>query len=212
MESRKTGLLRLRHCLETWEADDDARAGQRRRFAVLADPSSVSRPVVVDQLFQTPAALADRMAALLPSAAAAVLEPSAGLGRLYRAARKVGPDRDITLVELSSECCRELYREISDDPQTRLLQRDFLGCDPGELGLFGAVLMNPPFRRGTDVRHILHARRFLEPGGVLVALCYGGVTQRRQLAGIVDSWVDLPEHSFRCEGTDAPAALVTWRG
>jgi len=209
-ESRSRGLLRLRHAREIHEARDQDMEHERRRFLTLADPANAARSVVADQLFQTPPCLAARLAASVPRGVR-TLEPSAGLGRLYSALRDID-DRPVVLVEVAPVCCGELYRRIEGDDNARLIQGDFLEQCPEQLGRFGAVVMNPPFRRGTDVRHILHARRFLEPGGVLVALCYGGVTQRRQLAGIVDSWVDLPEHSFRCEGTDAPAALVTWRG
>lgn len=208
-ESRARGLLRLRHARECHEAREEDMAHERRRFLALADPASAPRAIVADQLFQTPPALAARLAALVP-AGTNTLEPSAGLGRIYRALRDLD-DRQIVLVEIAPACCGELYRLIEGDDATRLVQGDFLSQSPEVLGKFGAVVMNPPFRRGTDVKHIEHARRFLSPGGVLVAVCFAGAIQRRKLAPVVDTWEELPPASFRSEGTDAATAIVTIR-
>lgn len=208
-ESRARGLLRLRHARECHEAREEDMAHERRRFLSLADPASAPRAIVADQLFQTPPALAARLAALVP-AGVSTLEPSAGLGRIYRALRDLDV-RPIVLVEIAPACCGELYRQIEGDPNARLIQGDFLEQCPEQLGRFGAVVMNPPFRRGTDVRHIQHACRFLAPGGVLVAVCYAGLIQERKLRPLVDSWEELPPGSFRSEGTEAATAIVTVR-
>lgn len=208
-DSRARGLLRLAHLREHHEARGEDMDFERRRFAALRDDASATRVVVADQLFQTPAALAARLAGMVP-AGVATLEPSAGLGRIYRALRDLD-DRPLVLVEVSPACCGELYRLIEGDDATRLVQGDFLSQSPEVLGKFGAVVMNPPFRRGTDVKHIEHARRFLSPGGVLVAVCFAGAIQRRKLAPVVDTWEELPPASFRSEGTDAATAIVTIR-
>jgi 16S rRNA G1207 methylase RsmC len=70
-------------------------------------------------------------------------------------------------------------------------------------------MMNPPFRRGLDVQHILHARRFLKPGGLLISLCYGGIVQARGLRPIATTWEVLPSGSFKSEGTTAETVLLT---
>ena len=66
---------------------------------------------------------------------------------------------------------------------------DFLRCsaDAGDLGLFDAVLMNPPFGRGADVEHITHALTMLKPGGCLVALCANGPRQNASLRPLVEA-------------------------
>lgn len=208
-DSQKLGRLRLRHLLETTEAVGESMAHERQRFERLADPSAKTRAVSSFNLFQTPEPLADRLASMLPLRGR-VLEPSAGLGRLYRAVR-LRSDCCAVLVEQSPECCAELYREIAGDEAASLVQADFLACDAQRLGgLFDAVLMNPPFKMGTDVKHILHARGLLAPGGRLVALCASGPKQHAKLKPIADNWEELSAGAFKSEGTSVAAAICVF--
>jgi 16S rRNA G1207 methylase RsmC len=133
-----------------------------------------------------------------------ILEPSAGLGRLYRATRAAGHAGPMVLVDISPDCCRELYGVIDGDNAT-LRQGDFLTMD---LGRFDGAIMNPPFKQGRDIRHIRHALAMLNPGGRLVALCYNGPRQREQLRPLATSWVELEPGSFRSEGTGAAVVLA----
>ncbi len=202
------GKLRLLHLREQTEAAGDTLAAERSRFAALADPSSRPRAVSAFNLFQTPPAIADRMAALLLptlSASSVVLEPSAGLGRLYRAIRQAGHDGPVVLAEQSPDCCRELYEMTREDRQATLRQGDFLGMHIKA----DAVLMNPPFKRGRDIKHIFHALEQLRPGGLLVSLCYNGVRQNKKLRPLTDSWEILPAGSFKSEGARAEIVLLT---
>ena len=66
---------------------------------------------------------------------------------------------------------------------------DFLQCsgDVEDLGLFDAVLMNPPFAQGADIEHITHALTMLKPGGRLVALCTNGPRQNASLRPMVEA-------------------------
>lgn len=184
-----------------WELADNA-----SRFDRLRDDDDKPRVVSSFNLFQTPEPLAARLSRMVNMGR--VLEPSAGLGRLYRAVRNVDSDCHVTLVEQSEECCEELEREISDDHNSRLVRGDFLACDPATLGLFDSVVMNPPFKQGCDVRHILHAATFVADGGRLVAICAAGPRQRDKLQAIASQWIDLPAGSFREAGTNVNAAIV----
>lgn len=112
-ESRQRGLLRLRHLLEVTEAKGEEMDEKRPRFGKLADPAGKPRAVSSFNLFQTPEPLADQMAQMLPLLGR-VLEPSAGLGRLYRAIRKIS-ECPITLVEISPDC-----RGVQGNPRLRL--------------------------------------------------------------------------------------------
>lgn len=206
-DSQKTGRLRLRHLLETTEARAAEMADQRPRFDRLANKESAPRVVSSFNLFQTPEAIADKMAALLRPEGR-ILEPSAGLGRLYRAVR-YRSDCPMVLVEVSPDCCAELYRETEHDQAARLVSGDFLECTADRLGgVFDRIIMNPPFKLGTDVKHIQHARELLAPGGRLVALCYNGTRQRAVLKPIADHWEELPEGAFKSEGTRAAVVLM----
>lgn len=206
-ESQLTGRLRLRHLLETTEAVAEEMAVERLRYERLADPTSAPRVVSAFNLFQTPPNLATRLVSHLDDFKS-ILEPSAGLGRIYQAIREAEPTADCTLVEVAPGCAGELYRATENDSNARLVQGDFLAMSPDRLGMFCAVAMNPPFKQGTDIRHILHALDFVRPGGRLVALCANGPRQRAKLKPIATIWEELPAGSFKSEGTNVNAALL----
>jgi trans-aconitate methyltransferase len=161
------------------------------------------RAVSAFNLFQTPEVLADRAVSLIPEGfnPKKILEPSAGLGRLYRAMLKRFPEATYTLIENSPECSRELW-----ELPVEFLQRDFLTvCDRQ----FNLIVMNPPFKNGADVKHINHALKLLAPGGFLVAFCYNGVRQNKYLRTIASTWEVLPTKAFKESGTNANSVLLT---
>ena len=179
------------------------------RLALRHANGSAPRAVSAFQLFQTPPALATRLvAALHLSPGARVLEPSAGLGRILDALAPFNP-RETVAVELAPPCARELF--IQDRPHVSILQRDFLSLSPAETGLFDAVVMNPPFHLRADIRHILHARSFLKPGGSLAALCLLSSHRLASLRPLCSSWEVLPASTFAAEGTHVVTALLTLR-
>lgn len=185
----------------------------RERFCALEyrkENGTAPKAVSSFNLFQTPSPIAFRMASIVEGhcgGSCRVLEPSAGLGRIYRALMDVLPSCRVSLVEQSPDCSAELYRICRDGD--RLFQRDFLEFSPEEAGLFDAVCMNPPFKMGADIRHIRHALEMLRPGGILVSLCYNGSRQNQILKPMADSWEVLPEGSFSKEGTSASVVLLT---
>lgn len=67
------------------------------------------------------------------------------------------------------------------DPSVRRDGDHFLSLDPDDLGSFDHVIMNPPFENANDIRHIQHAKAFLKPRGLLVAICADGPRQREKL-------------------------------
>jgi len=209
-QSQLTGRLRLRHLLEVTEAKAEEMAAERPRFERLADPASAPRVVSAPQLFQTPEPLAARLAAMFP-AFGRTLEPSAGLGRLYRAVRARDPGCHVTLIETAAECAGELYRVTAADTACQLLQRDFLECTVTQLGKFDSVIMNPPFTRGSDIAHIRHALTLLAPGGRLVAICAAGPRQRAAFQDTATEWIDLPAGSFKESYTNVAAAIVVFQ-
>ncbi len=180
----------------------------RDTFARLADPSAAPRAVSSFNLFQTPASVAQSMVewATLRRNLGRTLEPSAGLGRLYKAARAHDDVADMVLVEQSAEVFAELCRIVGTDSSTQTRCGDFLTVDG--LGTFDTILMNPPFQRRTDVKHILHAVNLLRIGGVLVALCASGPKQKRELEPLASKWIDLPADTFKSEGTRVNASLL----
>jgi predicted RNA methylase len=173
------------------------------------------------QFFETPEDIARKMAdiaTLRPTDR--VLEPSAGLGAIARIACEI--------VGVENVVCYEA------DPQRRLalIQAgfsvrghaeagndlcDFLSVDPKRIVDIDVVLMNPPFARGQDIAHVLHAFKFLRPGGRLIAITSPGWTFRQEhkyqeFREFVDQHMfhqeALPAGTFKASGTNASAILL----
>lgn len=169
------------------------------------------------QQFWTPPALADRIAALAEIRPDhRVYEPSAGKGALIRAALRFAPLAHISAVEIDATLHRALEREFFTAADSLGCQRaDFLALRP--IRVFDRILMNPPFARQADIRHVAHALRFLKPGGRMVAILSAGVLSRDNrltadfrtdiaLAG--GRFELLPDGSFRESGTMVHACLL----
>ena len=98
-----------------------------------------------------------------------VLEPNGGKGALISALRRYcnrnGLDWkevgcNTVTVELDPRLCTGLEATYE---YIHVRQMDFLDCTMDNLGYFDRILMNPPFTRGQDVKHILHATKFIDP-------------------------------------------------
>jgi predicted RNA methylase len=187
---------------------------------------AIANEAVVDfkktlQFFETPEDVARKMAdiaTLRPNER--VLEPSAGLGAIARIASQI--------VGLENVVCYEA------DPQRRLALInaglsvrghaeagndfcDFLSVDPKRIIDIDVVLMNPPFARGQDIAHVLHAFNFLQLGGRLVAITSPGWTFRQErkyqeFREFVEQHMfhqeALPAGTFKASGTNASAILL----
>lgn len=184
----------------------------RGRFDALAgrhEAGTAPRAVSAFQLFQTPPDVAAQLAeALQLRSGARILEPSAGLGRLLDAVAHYEP-REVVAVESAPQCAAELYRQ--NRARVTLRQADFLTVFPHDLGLFDAVIMNPPFHLCADVRHIEHALTFLSPGGRLAALCMAGPHRDARLRSEASEWRPLPPLSFSREGTRIDVVLAVFQ-
>lgn len=164
--------------------------------------------VSAPQLFPTPAHLAKRMVSIAnPLIGERVLEPSAGTGRILEALPRTVCD--VVAVELNHSLAAILK---SSSLAAEVLQADFLQCN-GDLGKFDAVIMNPPFENGVDIKHITHALHMVKPGGRLVAICANGPRQNAQLRPLVESmggnWEVLPTGTFEESGTGVNTVLLS---
>lgn len=173
---------------------------------------------VAAQLFPTPRDLAARVveeARLRPGDR--ILEPSAGTGRLIDAAlASPWEGGELVAVEKNPALASALLAKYEGTVKVR--HADFLECN-GELGDFSVVVMNPPFGDQADVRHVMHATKFLRPGGRLVAIMSAGVTFRSdrmstEFRAFVESRggtiEELPADSFKESGTKVNAVLVSF--
>ncbi len=163
--------------------------------------------VSAPQLFPTPPDVAARVAELAELAPGlCVLEPSAGTGNLVRAVLD-RVDTEVLAYEVNASLCAQLSRAF---PSYKLQVRckDFLEVTDFQ-GQYPRVVMNPPFANAADIAHILHARTFLAPGGILVAICADGPRQHDQLRPLAETWEALPAGTF--DGTNVRAVLLTMR-
>lgn len=177
------------------------------RESLRAGVQTISAP----QLFPTPVDVAAQMADAAELAPGLrILEPSAGTGRLIDAAALSAWEwnGECVAVEHSEVLARNLRAKYSG---VDVRQADFLACN-GDLGTFDRVLMNPPFENAADVKHILHARSMLRPGGVLVAICANGPRQAEALRPLAETWEPLPPDTFKAQGTGVRTVLLTMRG
>lgn len=197
-----------REAREAAQAEGADYAAMRQALKTGQAVQVVSAP----QLFPTPPDVAARMVALADvQPGARVLEPSAGTGALLRALRDSEAWEDVGHV-WAVEIDHDLTQMLGRTPAGAhtVIRSDFLQVAPDRFGPVDVVLMNPPFKDAADVRHILHARRFLAPGGRLVAICAAGPRQHEALQPLADSWEYLPPGTF--EGTNVRAVLLTMRG
>jgi predicted RNA methylase len=160
--------------------------------------------------FETPPAIVEKImqrATLKPGMI--VLEPSAGRGAIAGAAMKIGVEvHTFERLEPNVEALRRLgLRHVG--------LGDFLEQDVAPI--YHRVLMNPPFAKRADVRHVTYAARFLRHGGKLVAIMSAGVQFRsdretanfREMVERAGGSIDrLPEDSFKPCGTSVNTVIV----
>lgn len=114
--------------------------------------------------FPTPPALAERMAQELDiKPGMKVLEPSAGKGDLADAVKAAQPEADVKVIEPLSD-----LREILTMKNHEVIDTNFENFETDQK--FDRVIMNPPFSKNRDIRHVRKAYELLAPGGKMVAI------------------------------------------
>lgn len=160
------------------------------------------------------------------SAPVHVLEPSAGTGNLARLAaafelpewrRERGCTSDVRVdcIEIQRDLAANLLRE---GIYNRVIPADFLSITPEAMGrLYDLVLMNPPFDRERDIDHVIHALKFVKPGGALHAIMSAGTefretkkatAFREMVERMGGKFEDLPAGSFASVGTNVNTVIV----
>lgn len=141
-----------------------------------------------------------------------VLEPSAGQGAIAYACAAEGAIVDCYEVQQSNAFLLAMNAP-HDLGETKTA--DFLAVDP--VATYDRVVMNPPFLKQADIKHVTHALKFLRPGGLLVAVMSAGVTFRsdartsdfRELVEHRGGRIEpLPENSFKASGTGVNTVIV----
>lgn len=159
------------------------------------------------QAFYTPPDLADEIALLANVSGHVVLEPSAGEGALADACMKFGA-ASVRCIELNPESVAKLEAKGYSAPTCA----DFLTQKPATP--YKRIVMNPPFAKNQDIKHIARALAWLSHDGLLVSVLSGN-TERPKLKQILNGhdWKikDLPRGAFKSSGTDVATAILTLR-
>lgn len=166
------------------------------------------------EFFETPAALVERVIRKARIERGMLVgEPNAGQGALALAAAEIVGIENVHCHELMPANVLHLQR-LGFNVQAPV---DFLGTQPRPV--LDRVVMNPPFSGGRDMQHVLHASKWLKPGGRLVSITSTQWRDRETAAaGAFREFLDrhnadiddIPSGAFRQSGTDVPTLLVTF--
>lgn len=138
-----------------------------------------------------------------------VLEPEAGDGQLAEAISARFPGVKISCIEWSYS-----LQEILELRGYPVLGNDFLEYHGGP---YTAVIMNPPFEKGQDIDHIMHAYDMVADDGWLLSVASEGcffnknkkVKQFREWLDEVGAEVyDLPSGAFAESGTGVKTRYI----
>lgn len=194
-------------------------------------PDTLERAVLTGEItfakqefdfFETPQVIIDAMIVAAeypepiddPKLRMKTLEPSAGTGRIAKAVRGAGSE--VWCYEMQADKARFCSQNVLY-PQGPCVVADFMNVVPAKEPVFDRVIMNPPFSKRQDVKHILHAWKFLKSGGRLVAIASAGVTFRtdaltKSLRDLVDAndgeITPLPEGAFKESGTGVNTVMI----
>lgn len=204
------------------------RSAAQKRADLLREKLNDAKLCGIEGYFPTPIDVASQMLELSDIGPnMTVLEPSAGTGDLAWAILGAEPTVELTCIEVRPRFVEIMQLRFAEEKHVAIMQRDFLdqvwGCTRWvtesklEPGGFDRIIMNPPFERGQDCEHVMHAYQHLAPGGRLVSvMSAGAVTGGNGIRGKFADWlgsidheiVDLPAESFRSSGTLASTALI----
>jgi len=139
-----------------------------------------------------------------------VLEPSCGRGDLADVIYE--RCKNLSCIELNTEMSRHL-----DKKPYSCKYMDFLSMDAETSGRYDRIIMNPPFSKQQDIRHVMHAYRLLASGGVLVSVISTAPFWRTsKLALEFRDWfeenhgesVPVDEGVFKESGTMIPTYII----
>jgi predicted RNA methylase len=163
----------------------------------------------VYQAFYTPTDLVKTLVAGLDLKGKFVLEPSAGIGNIAEVCRDSGALVDC--FELNIEAASVLNQKQFFN----VFIQDFLLAYPNPK--YDYVIMNPPFTKNQDVKHVNHALRWLKSNGVLKAIMANNQTRKPFVKLLQDldnmnfdySVQELPIGAFKDAGTSVKTLILT---
>jgi predicted RNA methylase len=174
----------------------------------------IKDPKQIFQFYETPYNVAENMIDSLHGYRLSILEPSAGSGRIANVA--VNKKHVVAAVEIQPE-----FKKRLEAICLAVIIGDFLDVMPGEYyGGFDAIVMNPPFCRHQDIKHVLHAWKFLRPGGQMRAIVSPSFTFKFARNGAPKMFAEflesinakhepLPAGTFKASGTMVETMLIS---
>jgi hypothetical protein len=164
------------------------------------------------QFYRTPAEVADRLVGLAsPQSGNLILEPSCGDGAILDAVRRYATKERIDLRTIGIEYDAGRAAEASAKGYA-VQVANFLQVQPDPR--FDLVLMNPPFYGKHYQQHVEHARKFLKPGGRLLAILPVTALTDHDFVKAgrwqQERWQDLPCGSFSETGTNINTGIATF--
>ncbi|MBC3871755.1 methyltransferase [Undibacterium oligocarboniphilum] len=154
--------------------------------------------------FPTPPAIGRELLADLPiNEDSIILEPEAGTGNLAKLCAEIVDISQIHCFEIQKKNC-DVLRNLGFN----VTEGDFLQQIPVPFADF--VVMNPPFEQQRDLDHVLHALKFLKPGGELRAIMSASLlfrTNRKilEFKALIESmngsFIENPANAFKESGT-----------
>jgi SAM-dependent methyltransferase len=145
-----------------------------------------------------------------------VYEPSCGVGRIVAGIRRVGLVMPNGLHYFANEIDpkrADIARQFF--AAGGITCRDFLTIEPEPV--FDRIIMNPPFSKQADIDHVLHALKFLKPGGRLISVMSASVRFRQDRKAsafreLVEThggiFENLPDGAFKESGTMVNTCIV----
>lgn len=158
------------------------------------------------QAYYTPLGVAAEVIRIAEVAGKRVLEPSAGHAALADQARKSGA-AEVVCVEINPQECAYLRAAGFETHE-----QDFLTFFPEEK--FDCIVMNPPFAKLQDIKHVAHAyEHCLAPGGSLVAVMPDSQTraQFQKMIAKLDYAMpyDIARGAFSESGTEVKTIILS---
>ena len=139
-----------------------------------------------------------------------ILEPSAWNGNILK---NIPYNNHVTAVELNPEFYDTLVDIMSDiDQEWSVIIGDFLSLS-NDVNTWDRIIMNPPFSKGQDVNHILHAYDLLAKDWILVAVASVWAVNRtwplyEELRSLRPEIYELPEGSFKTSWTMVNTVII----
>jgi len=182
-----------------FEADAEERMDQ------ILTTGEVTVPRDEYEFYPTPKKVAERVRELADiQPGMKLLEPSAGQGALIEGLTQCY----VLAIEKMPENAQFLR---DNDMADTVLHADFLEVEPDPI--YDRVIMNPPFGKRQDIKHVMHALDFLAPVGTLVAVMPSSVVFRQDklttdFRKLISDIEPLPEGSFKSSGTMVNTVIV----